>query len=102
MRFCSNCGKELQDGVFYCSFCGLSLSGSGANFQLKEKLADARHNEVISEIGAFFGFFLLVLGVIFPLAASGFLVVGLLFMFVGVASCFHYSRKREKLINQLK
>jgi uncharacterized membrane protein YvbJ len=99
MRFCSNCGKELQDGVFYCSFCGSSLSG--ANFQVKEKLAEARHNEIISEFGVFFGFFIMALGLLIPASGGFFVLVGVLFLFVGAAFCLHYSRKREKLIKQI-
>jgi uncharacterized membrane protein YvbJ len=100
MRFCSNCGKEVQDGIFYCPFCGSSLSG--VNYGVREKLAEARHNETISEIGAFFGLFLIALGaLIAPTSALGFTMVGVLFLFVGAASSLHYSLKRGKLLKQL-
>ena len=90
----------MQDGTVHCPFCGVSLSG--VNDLVREKLAEARHNEIISEIGAFFGLFLIALGwlVVQP-ATLTFVLVGLLFLFVGATSSLYYSLKRRKLLKQL-
>jgi len=100
MHYCSNCGKEIQNDIVYCPFCGEKLSGT--NSLLREKIAEARHNETISEIGAFAGLFLIALASLFPLSGTGlFLFAGLPLLFCGAFSSFYYSRKQRKLLKEM-
>lgn len=37
MKYCSNCGKEIQDGALYCERCGSSLNETTKTPEKKEK-----------------------------------------------------------------
>ena len=67
---------------------------------IREKLAEARHNETISEIGAFTGLAFIALTAFTP--AIGFLLLaGLALIFSGAAASFYYNRKQQRLLKQL-
>jgi VIT1/CCC1 family predicted Fe2+/Mn2+ transporter len=76
-----------------------------SNVLVREKLAQVRHNETISEMGAFLGLFILVLTFFISPSTSGsiglLLFIGLALMFTGAASAFYYDRKQQKLLKQL-
>lgn len=76
MPYCPKCGKEVSSEVRYCPQCGANLEGYKerakdllqekiqpsttvhSNFLLHEKIAEARHNEIIGYIVSGFGVFL--------------------------------------------
>jgi hypothetical protein len=48
MPFCPKCGKEVSPEASYCPWCGASLKVD--KDLLREKIAEARHGEVVSLI----------------------------------------------------
>jgi H+/Cl- antiporter ClcA len=48
--YCSKCGKEVSQDARYCPHCGAVLKTN--KLILQEKIAESRHNELSSAIGA--------------------------------------------------
>ena len=69
MKYCSNCGKELDDGVKFCPGCGLSVEGTPniaveAENTQAETVSDGRYRRsyIVSVITAIITFFIRVGG----------------------------------------
>lgn len=43
MKYCAQCGKELQDDVQYCIYCGAAVHSEAANFAEEKEFLDTTH-----------------------------------------------------------
>lgn len=69
MKYCAQCGKELQDDVQFCVYCGASANSETANFAEEKEFLDATHRFLKYEriCWNIFGIFSLVMSGIFLL-----------------------------------
>lgn len=112
MPFCPECGKDVSPEVRYCPWCGalLAVKEEEANKGLlHEKIAEARHNEII-------GWIIAVLGAVFMILSpfvtedtvEGFRTAFYLFFFgfvitvLGVVTSTHYNAVRDTLMKSEK
>jgi len=116
---CPKCGKEVSPEARYCPFCGAVLKTDKA--VLQEKIAEARHNEMISYISVFIGIALIFLATYvgsitetkyeypfeityrpFAYVAILFAVLGVLMMILSATIGIYYVYQRYKLMKQLE
>lgn len=69
MKYCAQCGKELQDDVQFCVYCGASANPEATNFAEEKDFLDTTHRFLKYEriCWNIFGIFSLVMSAIFLL-----------------------------------
>lgn len=124
MPFCPKCGKEVSAEASYCPSCGASLTGVDKDL-LREKIAEARHNEMGASIGGVMGVVILFIGIFVGLITEkryewrGLTlyettyhpyvdtakILAILGIIIGVLSAIlvaYYGYQRQKLMKQLE
>ena len=121
MAICPKCGREVEENVKYCPYCGaeISVDMDKVKIQLDELKHDIRIGWMVVGIGIVFGILGLVVGLItetheewkglnlyevttHPYAdfARFLIIIALFTVVVGGAEAVYYGYKRDKLLKE--
>ena len=108
--YCSKCGAQNADGSQFCNKCGAALKPENtSNDAIKIQIDEAVRTEKAGHGITFGGGIVLIISVIGLYTAPSikgvailFIVVGILFILLGVYIAMHSAVKRAKLIKKVK